>query len=164
MHKTPNQAQLSTPRRAHWPCRGPWPGRVVARVGRVASSRMPCRSPHSRAPCALSRARPALCLAPCRASTPCRAACLPSSPSLVPRLSYRGPSGRVVGAGCAPARPYCRSSAARWLAVSLAVSRHGPASCPQPQSRYTPVYHDTPPPTAKLPPSLPLCHNTISVL
>ena len=28
-----------------------------------------------------------------------------------PRLSYRGPSGRVVGAGCAPARPYRRHSA-----------------------------------------------------
>ena len=50
-----------------------------------------------------ARARPALYREPCRASTPCRAARLPSAPSRAPRLSYRGPSGRVVGTGCAPA-------------------------------------------------------------
>ena len=59
-------------------------------------------------------ARPALCRAP----MPCHAARLPSTPSRAPRLSYRGPSDRVMGAGCALARP-CRG---RWLRASLAVS------------------------------------------
>ena len=66
MQKTPNQAQLSTPRRAHWPCRGPWPGRVVARAGRVAGSKLPCRSPRSRSPYALPRAMPRVYALPCR--------------------------------------------------------------------------------------------------
>ena len=49
------------------------------------------------------------CLAVLWALRPCR--------GLAAR-SYRGPNSSVVCAGCAPARPYRRHSAARWLAVS----------------------------------------------
>ena len=52
------------------------------------------------------RAQARACLAVSWALRPCR--------GLAAR-SYRGPSGRVVGAGCAPAGPYRRHSAAHWL-------------------------------------------------
>ena len=143
MHKTPNLAQLSTPRRVQ--------ARTVAISWPLARS---CRGqgrPCRKLQAAVSQpllARPALCSAP----TPCHVARLPSSPSRAPCLSYRGPSGHVVGAGCAPVLPYRRPCRAPgWPCRGLSRDTVQPHA-PQPQSRYTPVYRDTPPPTAKLPP------------
>ena len=91
------------------PCRGKGPAVTQALV---AVSQPPLARP-----CAVPRAMPRVYALSCRA----------------PRLSYRGPSGRVVGAGCAPARPYRRPSAVRLLAVSWAscvVLQHSPAFPP----------------------------------
>ena len=45
------------------------------------------------------------------APQPAAAPCAPCPRPCAPRLSYRGPNGRVVGTGCAPARPHRRHSA-----------------------------------------------------
>ena len=106
-----------------WPCRGQ--GRPCHRLQAVVSQ------------------PPLACPGLCRAPTPCHAARLPSAPSRAPRLSYRGPSGRVVGAGCVPARPYRRPcSVPGWPCRGLSRDMVQPHA-PQPQSRYTPVYRDT---------------------
>ena len=83
------------------------------------------------------RAQARACLAVSWALRPCR--------GLAAR-SYRGPSGRVMGAGYAPARPYRRHSAARWLAVSWAgcvVLQHSPAFPPQACHNTICLYCDT---------------------
>ena len=143
MHKTPKLAQLSTPRRAQarpvavsWPlarpCRGQ--GRPCSRPQAVVSQ------PPLARPCAVLRAMP------CRAYP-------------VPCLQYCGPSGHVVGTGCAQARPYRRPSAARWLAVSWAVSRYGPAL------KLSPGHNTLRCIAIQKLSSLPsLCHNTAGVL
>ena len=48
--------------------------------------------------------------------------CTPCPRPCASRLSYRGPNGRVVGAGCAPARPY-RKRSCRVAALSARVPR-----------------------------------------
>ena len=105
MHKTPHLAQLSTPRRAQ-ARPGAHSGRIVALgpavswPGQAVSQAPGCRvAAPARAPCAVPSAYALPCLR------------LPRAPSRAPRLSYRGPSGRVMGAGCAPAWLYRRPSA-----------------------------------------------------
>ena len=75
------QARTGTPRREQWPYRGPWPGRVAARAGRVAgpNGRVAtlCRAP--------PRAQPRLLV---RLRLPrARLLALPSSPTLARLLA-----------------------------------------------------------------------------
>ena len=130
------------------PCRGPWLGRVVARAGRVAGSRLPCCSPRSRVLRFAAH----------------HAARLPSTPPA--RLTCRIVALATVSWVLAARQPgYIAGPVPRAGLPCPRLSRDTvQPHAPQPQSRYTPVYRETPPPAAKLPPSLPLCHNTISVL
>ena len=82
---------------------------VSARL--LRAPRACCRSPSlQRAPPAARLSAPARLPAPVRLP-PCAPQHAQPSAPLRARLSYRGPSGRVVGAGCAPAGPYRRHSA-----------------------------------------------------
>ena len=114
MHKTPHQAQLSTPRRAQWPYRGPWPGRVTARVGRVTrlSGRVTasCRAPRvpSRA-CSSSALRASLVrlrLRPTLLRPACRTPCAPNALLQSTRPAHARAVPACPSACCAPvARP-----------------------------------------------------------
>ena len=101
----------------------------MARAGRIMDETRPY---HGRG---LSRVAGSAAVSQRVTHAPLRAIpCAPCPRPCTHRLSYRGPSGRVVGAGCAPARPYRRHSAARWLALSWAgyvVLQHSPAFPPQ---------------------------------
>ena len=100
--------------RAQWPYRGPWPGRVLARAGRVAAlTRAPLRAV---LPCACSAPAPAR-LAPARTQrsarpTPCPA---PTVPCRSAQWPYRG---RALRAHLAVSWPRSRYRLPSCLALS----------------------------------------------
>ena len=95
--------------RAQWPYRGPWPGRVAARAGRVAATvpLTPAHSPPAARPAhACASLRPARSLTPARPlahapSTPAPAPARPARSLAQPTARpapYRGrPAGRIAG-------------------------------------------------------------------